>query len=185
LVVSRPELPPCEDISNTVQRAPNPPKTSHRSSQPQKDQLPLFRYWTQSPPTPARASRGRGDDHSSRPAIAGGIKRPTRKHGRAVRCASLFGLAPCGVWPATRVATGAVRSYRTFSPLPLRASLTGLASRRYFFCATFRQVALPGRYPAHCPLEFGLSSRPGTSAALAPCGAPASPGQTSKGEKVR
>ena len=31
--------------------------------------------------------------------------------------ASLFGLAPCGVLPATRVATGAVRSYRTFSPL--------------------------------------------------------------------
>ena len=23
----------------------------------------------------------------------------------------------------------------------------------------FRQVALPGRYPAHCPTEFGLSSR--------------------------
>src|SRR6185295_19426838 len=31
--------------------------------------------------------------------------------------------------------------------------------KRYFFCATFRQVALPGRYPAHCPMEFGLSSR--------------------------
>src|SRR5262245_5173532 len=30
---------------------------------------------------------------------------------------------------------------------------------RYVFCATFRQVALPGRYPAHCPMEFGLSSR--------------------------
>jgi len=34
------------------------------------------------------------------------------------RIAFLFGLAPCGVLPATRVATGAVRSYRTFSPLP-------------------------------------------------------------------
>ena len=31
------------------------------------------------------------------------------------------------------------------------------------FCATFRQVTLPGRYPAHCPLEFGLSS-PGSTA---------------------
>src|SRR5262245_31886892 len=30
---------------------------------------------------------------------------------------------------------------------------------RYVFCATVRQVALPGRYPAHCPSEFGLSSR--------------------------
>jgi hypothetical protein len=31
---------------------------------------------------------------------------------------SLFGLAPCGVYPASGVAAGAVRSYRTFSPLP-------------------------------------------------------------------
>src|SRR6476646_5372582 len=39
---------------------------------------------------------------------------------------SLFGLAPCGVWPATAIASGAVRSYRTFSPLPFdsRPALT-------------------------------------------------------------
>ncbi len=30
----------------------------------------------------------------------------------------LFGLAPGGVYPATDVATSAVRSYRTISPLP-------------------------------------------------------------------
>src|SRR5207342_2590038 len=29
---------------------------------------------------------------------------------------------------------------------------------RYIFCATFLQVTLTGRYPAHCPAEFGLSS---------------------------
>ena len=58
-----------------------------------------------------------GDDHSSSLAIAGGVKRPTRKR-RMGHPASLFGLAPCGVLPATRVATRAVRSYRTFSPLP-------------------------------------------------------------------
>ena len=33
---------------------------------------------------------------------------------------SLFGLAPCGVYPASGVTVGAVRSYRTFSPLPRR-----------------------------------------------------------------
>ena len=72
------------------------------------------------------------DDHSSSPAISGGIEQPTRRLGTgrppdvprrlpdgAVN-ASLFGLAPCGVLPATRVATGAVRSYRTFSPLLAR-----------------------------------------------------------------
>src|SRR5207249_1625080 len=31
---------------------------------------------------------------------------------------------------------------------------------RYVFCATFLQVTLTGRYPAHCPAEFGLSSPP-------------------------
>jgi len=71
--------------------------------------------------------------------------------------ATLFGLAPCGVLPATDVTAGAVRSYRTFSPLPAFA-LAGYGGR-YIFCATVRQVTLPGRYPAHCPSEFGLSSR--------------------------
>jgi hypothetical protein len=33
---------------------------------------------------------------------------------------SLFGLAPCGVYPASGFTTGAVRSYRTISPLPRR-----------------------------------------------------------------
>src|SRR6185436_3020924 len=32
--------------------------------------------------------------------------------------APLFGLAPCGVFPARPVTRTAVRSYRTFSPLP-------------------------------------------------------------------
>src|SRR5258708_16129312 len=92
---------------------------------------------------------------------------------------SLFGLAPCGVLPAIRVATDAVRSYRTFSPLPTFArwalrperATAGKPSRA---CPTKRvsaksggifsvplvlRVAPTGRYPAHCPAEFGLSSR--------------------------
>ena len=63
---------------------------------------------------------------------------------------SLFGLAPGGVYPATAVTSGAVRSYRTISPLP--------ASRRYIFCCTFRRLAPPRRYLAPYPLEPGLSS---------------------------
>jgi len=35
---------------------------------------------------------------------------------------SLFGLAPCGVYPACAVTNAAVRSCRTFSPLPRRWS---------------------------------------------------------------
>ena len=55
---------------------------------------------------------------------------------------SLFGLAPGGVCRTTFVTKGAVRSYRTLSPLPV--------SRRFAFCCTFPKVSLAGRYPAPC-----------------------------------
>jgi hypothetical protein len=139
------------------------------------------------------------DGHSSRPVIAERLKRPTRKFGVSSRDAfwislpgipSLFGLAPCGVCHAPCIAARAVRSYRTFSPLPRPPNISGSAGlrllclcvqlkadrlspftyvRRYIFCGTFRRAtpaprrnALlkhpPGRYPAHCSVEFGLSS---------------------------
>ena len=41
-----------------------------------------------------------------------------RRHFRASLAPSLFGLAPGGVCPAAGVTANAVRSYRTFSPLP-------------------------------------------------------------------
>ena len=47
-----------------------------------------------------------GDGHSSRTAVTGGLKQPTRKHGRAVLNASLFGLAPDGVYLASNVTAG-------------------------------------------------------------------------------
>ena len=62
----------------------------------------------------------------------------------------LFDLAPSGVFPATTVASCAVRSYRTISPLP--------ASWRYIFCGTFRRLTPPRHYLALCPMEPGLSS---------------------------
>jgi hypothetical protein len=46
------------------------------------------------------------------------VRYPRRPLRASARCVPLFGLAPCGVLPAIRVATDAVRSYRTFSPLP-------------------------------------------------------------------
>ena len=65
--------------------------------------------------------------------------RPVRRTGRAL----LHGLAPGGVCPATTVTDGAVRSYRTLSPLPDRVG-------RFAFCGTFPGVAPAGRYPAPC-----------------------------------
>jgi len=49
------------------------------------------------------------------------------------------------------VTSRAVRSYRTFSPLPSHA-------RRYIFCGTFHGLTPPRRYLAPCPKEPGLSS---------------------------
>src|SRR5947208_1396713 len=81
--------------------------------------------------------------------------RPTRAAARrlawhhriAPRCLPLLlGLAPGGVFPAAAVAGGAVRSYRTVSPLP-PARHAG-ADRRCTFCGTFPGVAPAGRYPA-------------------------------------
>ncbi len=56
---------------------------------------------------------------------------------------SLFGFAPGGVYLAGLVTKSAVRSYRTFSPLPGQA-------RRFVFCGTFPGVAPAGHYPAPC-----------------------------------
>ena len=98
---------------------------------------------------------GGGDGHSSGAPVTERLMRPTRaaarrfaRHHRiAPRCLPLLlGLAPGGVFPAAAVAGGAVRSYRTVSPLPpARFPETG---RRYTFCGTFPGVAPAGRYPA-------------------------------------
>jgi hypothetical protein len=49
----------------------------------------------------------------------------------------LFGLAPRGVCPASRITPSAVRSYRTISPLPGPPFYR--QAQRYIFCGTFRK----------------------------------------------
>ena len=67
---------------------------------------------------------------------------------------SLFGLASGGVCQRLAVTRSPVRSYRTLSPLPVPLS----GHRRSTLCCTFRRLTTPGRYPAPCPVELGLSS---------------------------
>ena len=97
------------------------------------------------------ASRSLQDGHSSRPHITMRLQRPTRNFhpitgslavdapSRRVRtllpARSLFGLAPCGVCHAPTITGRAVRSYRTFSPLPRPKP------RRYVLCGTGRRLA--------------------------------------------
>ena len=94
---------------------------------------------------------GAGGDHLSGPAVAGRLsrvcgKRPTRRpHGSeeplapgpGAACADrLLGLAGGGVCRAGDVAAAAVRSYRTFSPLPVPRRAIG----RVFSVALSRRL---------------------------------------------
>ena len=98
---------------------------------------------------------GGGDGHSSGAPVAERLMRPTRAAARRLArhlritpgCLPLLlGLAPGGVFPAAAVAGGAVRSYRTVSPLP--PARRAEAGWRCTFCGTFPGVAPAGRYPA-------------------------------------
>ena len=84
--------------------------------------------------SPGQAGGCTRDDHSSGTRVTVRLSRPTRAAGRECPCVQrssprlvrgitptpppLFGLAPGGVYPAAAVTGGAVRSYRTVSPLP-------------------------------------------------------------------
>ncbi len=77
----------------------------------------------------------RRDGHSSGTRVTARLKRPTRRFGapsqRAARFPGrsfLFGLAPRGVCRARGITAAAVRSYRTFSPLPSRCRPGGMFS---------------------------------------------------------
>ena len=136
------------------------PSGSARERAPRAEQVAAL------PVSRERRDESRANKPSSVPAEAGGVislgpaSRPVSSSlpGTVTERATprpLFGLAPGGVCHATRVTTCPVRSYRTLSPLPvLRGS-----HRRSALCCTFRRRTTPGRYPAPCPAELGLSSR--------------------------
>jgi hypothetical protein len=97
-------------------------------------------------------------DHFSGTAIAGGLKQPTRDSDGAGRASPLFGLAPGGVCLAAPVASRAVVSYTTVSPLPVPSRVIGglfsvalsVASRRP---AVSRHPALRSSdFPQRLPL---------------------------------
>jgi hypothetical protein len=120
---------------------------------------------------PRRSARSerRRDDHSSRPAIARRLQRPTRwlrtgrPSGAPTACAMDGRRHP--IWPCSvRGFACHRRCRRRGALLPHLFTLTHLRSfgatvGGIFSVPLVRQVALPGRYPAHCPSEFGLSSR--------------------------
>ena len=71
---------------------------------------------------------------------------------------SLFGLAPCGVYPARCITAAAVRSYRTFSPLPLRGADLWTSPRAAPGRPSKEGVALAVSFLWHWP-STGLQAR--------------------------
>ena len=104
------------------------------------------------------------DNHPSGTHVTVRLKRPTRKPLRAAGAGSVAGVFPylvllqVGFAVPPNVATGAVRSYRTLSPLPATTRLHVPRHRRFAFCCTVRGLAPPRHYLAPCPVEPGLSS---------------------------
>ena len=78
-----------------------------------------------------------------RPLLTGSSSLPGSQTQRAA-APPLFGLAPRGVCHAGRITAAAVRSYRTFSPLPAAPK----HDRRYILCGTFRRRRLEPVPPA-------------------------------------
>ena len=64
---------------------------------------------------------------------------------------SLCGVASDRVYICTQLPVVPVSSYLAFPSLPLKAAV--------YFCCTFPEVTLGGRYPLSCPVKLGLSSR--------------------------
>lgn len=100
-----------------------------------------------------------GGSHSSRTAIADGLKQPTRPLlGKINR--GLLGLA----------SDGACNAVNCCQPrgglLPRLFTLTG-RSLRFVFCCAFRKLTLPRCYLASLPMKPGLSSPEQSSAATA------------------
>ncbi len=79
---------------------------------------------------------------------------------------SLFGLAPGGVCRAAFVAEDAVRSYRTFSPLPAFA-LAG-SGGRFVLCGTVPEIGAPrGSLLSPDVIRHRMSMEPGLSSRAA------------------
>lgn len=93
------------------------------------------------------------DGHLSGTAVTDGLEQPTQGSSETGR------LSP-SIWPCSwRGLPCDRRRRRPGELLPHPFTLTARRSgRRFAFCGTFRGIAPPGRYPAPCPAEPGLSS---------------------------
>lgn len=112
-----------------------------------------------------RAGPG-GGDHLSGTAVARRLKRPTQRPGRAAlrrrpkRPTPRLPTWSCSRWGLPSRPSHLGRWWSLTPPFHAYRQAPGLPApcRRPALCCTCRQVTLPGRYPASCSVEFGLSS---------------------------
>ena len=103
-------------------------------------------------------------DHFSGPVVANRLKQPTRGCASFPACPGLrtlrlFGLAAGGVCLAAGVTPGAVRSYRTISPLPgLLPAVSFLLHYPSDCSALMLSSTVPRGMGLAIPPQFGLSS---------------------------
>ena len=107
--------------------------------------------------------------HLGRPLPAASCNQPGRRPGEgwARALSSLFGFAPGGACRATDVAAGAVRSYRTLSPLPPDREMI-LAEGGLLSVALSLGSPPPDVIRRRFSVEPGLSSIPERTAAIQP-----------------
>jgi hypothetical protein len=121
---------------------------------------------------------GRSSPNASRDRPERRRERPARQPRQCRTCLPLLlGLAPGGVFPATAVAGGAVRSYRTISPLPPMQShewahMGSAVCFLWHFPWGRPRRALPGTVPPWSPdfPPLAKAARPGRRAAIRPSG---------------
>src|SRR5262249_60292877 len=85
--------------------------------------------------------------------------RASRGPGGAPPCRPRLALLGVGFAEPTRSPAPLVSPYLTVSPFPPRHPCGHRRCGGLFSVALVREVSLPGRYPAPCPAEPGLSSR--------------------------
>ena len=104
---------------------------------------------------PSSVFRIRNDNHSSGMSVTGHLKRSTRKH-RAGDSQTLSYLILLQVRFTLPILSP--KSRWALTP-PFHHYLSPKTGHRLcIFCGTLCRITPPGRYPAPCPLELGLSS---------------------------
>jgi len=142
-------------------RAPLQPHWRHTARERPRPDTPLALCDTERACKPNSVTPLGVDGHLSRARDCSAPRATYPRFGRATRGERrlatgrllLLGLAPGGVCladPVTRAAGGLLRHPFTLAPWR--------ATEQPAFCCTCRRVASPGRYPAPCSAEFGLSS---------------------------